>query len=379
MAGETIVRIVHVIIGLGVGGAELMLKRLIEGLDGKDGMEHSVISLTDLGPVGHQLRDLGVDVKALGMRNVLSIPKTLFRLRVELKNLKPDIVQTWMYLADILGGLAAKSLRVNNIIWNVRNTNFGLNGLSHTILIKVSSVLSKSIPKKIVYVSNSAKDSHELVGYRMEKSIVIYNGFDTENYCYKALEGKSLREEFQFKNSDVVFCSVGRYAVSKDHLTLIKAIKIAIKSNKNIKVLMVGLNVDNSNATLVDAIGNDTSYFCLAGQRNDIPSVFSGVNAFCLHSITEGFPNVLGEAMSSGLPCITTRAGDAELILNNKDYTVNIKDVDDLAEKIINMSLLSLDQRVKLGKRNRVLVLDKYSLNNVFEKYKSLYLRESKK
>lgn len=375
----TIMRIVHVIIGLGVGGAELMLKRLIEGVDGNDRMEHSVISLTELGPVGQKLREQGVDVKVLGMRNALSIPKTFFRLRVELKNIKPDIVQTWMYLADILGGLAAKSLKINNIVWNVRNTNFGLNGLSHIVLIKVSSFLSKFIPKKIIYVSYSAKNSHEKVGYASEKSIVIYNGFDTKKYCYKAENRNKLRKEFQFKSTDLVFCSVGRYATSKDHLNIVKAAKIAVKSNKNIRILMIGLNVDNNNSTLMEAIGEDINYFYLAGQRNDISSVFSGVDAFCLHSITEGFPNVLGEAMSSSLPCITTRAGDAEIILNNENYTVDIKDETNLAEKIITMSLLPLDERIKMGNRNRTLVLNNYSLNHVLEKYDNLYLREVNK
>lgn len=86
-------KITHIIIGLGIGGAELMLKRLVEGLNGKDGMQHSVISLTDLGPVGQQLLDNGIQVTSLGMKNALSIPSTFIKLRSEFKKQKPDTLQ----------------------------------------------------------------------------------------------------------------------------------------------------------------------------------------------------------------------------------------------------------------------------------------------
>lgn len=366
-------KITHVIIGLNIGGAELMLKRLIDGTESQRGVKHSIISLTDLGVLGKELLASGIEVKYLGMKNAFFLPLVFFKLRQEIKKQQPDLVQTWMYHADILGGLAAKSLKVKRIIWNVRNTNFGLNGFMHKALIKVSAIISKNIPDKIIYVSQSAKLSHERVGYDKTKSIVINNGFDTSKYSKRIADREKVREEFQYNEQDIVILSVGRYAPSKDHLNFIKAAKMAIKQNINIKVLMIGLNVDMYNSKLLNVIGDDISSFYLAGQRNDIPSVFSGVDVFCLHSLTEGFPNVLGEAMSSALPCITTRAGDAELILHDCKYTVDISDAEGLAKVMGIVSKKSSDEKAVMGKMNRQIILENYTIENIRKKYVTLY------
>src|SRR5690554_3869677 len=115
-------KIIHIIIGLNVGGAELMLKRLVLASQEKGKFQHEVISLTDLGVIGCDLRKAGIPVHILNMKSVLSLLKTYFSLKKLLKQLKPDVVQTWMYHADFIGGLAAKSLGVDNIIWGIRNS-----------------------------------------------------------------------------------------------------------------------------------------------------------------------------------------------------------------------------------------------------------------
>lgn len=365
-------KITHIIIGLNVGGAELMLKRLVEGTQSPGQVRHSIISLTDLGTVGKQLLSAGFDVRYLGLKGALTLPKVLFKLRQEIKRQKPNVVQTWMYHADVLGGLAAKSLKVDRIIWNVRNTNFGLNGLMHKLLIRLSALISKYVPDRIVYVSQSAQESHEEAGYDPVKSLIINNGFSINKY-HRESDRDELRKELRFRKQDIVICSVGRYAPSKDHLTFIKAIKVAIGKNPNIKALMIGLNIDDTNQTLVNEIGNYTQYFYLAGQRNDIPRIFNCVDVFCLHSITEGFPNVLGEAMSSALPCITTKAGDAELILNDCRYTVDIRDFDELASKVNQMSNMSSVERAALGENNKDIILERYTLEHILNKYLVLY------
>jgi glycosyltransferase involved in cell wall biosynthesis len=363
-------RIVHVIIGLGVGGAELMLKRLIEGLDGKDGMEHSVISLTEIGTVGHQLRELGVDVKALGMCNVVLIPKIFLKLRAELKRQNPDIVQTWMYHADFLGGLAARTLGIKNIFWNVRNTYLKGNGVGNYLFRKLCGLLSYTIPKHIIYVSYSAQIEHIRSGFNPKNACVIGNGFNTDLYKFSHTSREHFREVIGLESDDVAVFSVGRCVPAKDHKTFIQAICLARKNNKNIKGVLIGRGIS---LEVFDLTNEDKKGFIIFGETQVISEVLSAADIFCLHSTTEGFPNVLGEAMSVGLPCITTKAGDAELILANNKYVVDLGDSYSLGKLMIDLSYSK--KRDDLGLSNRKKIIDNYSLDKILNIYQENYSR----
>lgn len=366
------VKIVHVIIGLNVGGAELMLKRLIESCSNQINIEHTVISLTDQGVLGKQLSSQGIAVYCLGMRSISKVPITFFKLRKLLGQLRPDVVQTWMYHSDFIGGLAAKSLGINKIYWNVRNTKLSGRGFGNFIFRKACAFFSYLVPKHVIYVSNSAKDEHISAGYAKYKSIVIYNGFDVETFSFQKSSRDKIRNEWGVPENDFLVCSIGRYADAKDHITFIKSLKIAMSKKNNILAVIVGKGIPD-NKSLLEEIGGFGDRLILLNSRDDIPAVLSACDLFCLHSITEGFPNVLGEAMSVGLPCITTRAGDAELILNNKHLTCDIGNSHDIARKIVEVSEMTLADLKKLGEANRNRIVKNYSLSSVVDKYTSLY------
>jgi glycosyltransferase involved in cell wall biosynthesis len=371
LAGKA-VKIVHIIIGLNVGGAELMLKRLIESHSNQINVEHTVISLTDHGVLGEQLSSQGVVVYCLGMRSITKVPIAFFKLRRLINQLKPDVVQTWMYHSDFIGGLAAKSLGINKIYWNVRNTKLSGRGFGNFIFRKSCAFFSYFIPKNIIYVSNSAKDEHVSAGYVKSKSVVINNGFDVQYFSFQKSSRDKIRNEWGVAENDFLVCSIGRYADAKDHVTFIKSLKIAMSKKNNIFAVIVGKDIPG-NKYLLEEIGRFNDRFILLNSRNDIPAVLSACDLFCLHSITEGFPNVLGEAMSVGLPCITTRAGDAELILNNKKLTCDVGNSHDIAEKIVEVSEMALADLKELGEANRNRVVNNYSLSSVVDKYTGLY------
>lgn len=360
--------IVHVIIGLGVGGAELMLKRLIEGLDDHDNIDQSVISLTDLGEIGVQLRELGVTVKPLGMTGGFSFVNTFFELRREFKKQKPDIVQTWMYHADFLGGLAAKSLKIKNIIWNVRNTKIRVGGAGNYIFRRFCGLLSHVVPHSIIYVSYSAEKEHLSAGYMRKNAYVIGNGFDTKKYNYSQPFRQKYRNEIKLLKDDIAVFSVGRCVPAKDHETFIKAICIANAENPNIKGVLIGRNISLKSFNLTQ---EQESIFFILGEIDNIYEVLSAADVFCLHSITEGFPNVLGEAMSIGLPCISTKAGDAELILGQPAYMAEPRDYRAIANKLVALS--HSDSRKLLGMQNRQRIIENYSISKILSKYKGLY------
>ena len=370
------IKVVHVIIGLNVGGAELMLKRLIESHLTTGGIQHTVISLTSLGVLGPELQRQGVNVYSLNMTTVLKGPVVLFKLRALISKLQPDIVHSWMYHADLLAGVAAFSLGIKNIIWGIRSTDITKGGSKATILIrKICAYLSYKVPQKILCAASVSRDVHINVGYHSSKMEVIPNGFDIARFSNNQKDGMRLREELGVPSDSLAFISVGRYSQVKDHKTFVIAACELLKIREDVCFILVGRDLDKHNTDLIDIIGSAgvESRFYLLGQRSDIPSCLAASDIFCLHSVTEGFPNVLGEAMLTGLPCITTDVGDARYLLNNDDFTIVASNPQLMTEKMNQLADSPKEYRDTLGNNNRRRIVENYSITAVSGQYMTLY------
>lgn len=376
LAGEKPLRVVHIIIGLNVGGAELMLKRLILEQRTEPEIEHIVISLTDHGTLGDELRHSGIQVEALGMRSFFGALRCFYRLRRRLLILHPDIVHTWMYHSDLLGGLAARSLGLRNIIWCVRSTDINKGGSKLTLLIRnACAILSGILPIRIVYAAEASRKVHEKLGYKPEKSQVIPNGFDLSRLSASDDLVNILKENLGIQGYHRVVISVGRYSPVKDHLTFIQAAAELAQDDKNLRFLMVGRDLTSDNSALMNAI-NLTGYaeqFILAGERNDIPCCLKASDIFCLHSVTEGFPNVLGEAMAMGVPSVTTDVGDASFLIGMRQYVVPAKQPVQLAQCLRSLLSMDFSERKKLGLALQKRIKENFSMHSISQKYLNLY------
>lgn len=371
-------KIVHVIIGLNVGGAELMLKRLVLHSQKTGKFQHIVISLTDNGVIGPDLQAQGIQVYSLGMTSTPLVPKTFLKLKKLLKELKPDVVQTWMYHADFLGGIAAKSVGVKNIVWGIRTTDVSQGPSKQTVyLSKVCAKLSYYVPNSIVCAAHVSKNYHIGIGYDESKMMVIPNGFDIEALSSTREDGLNIRKEIGLTTDDIVIGSVGRFNPVKNQKLFIDVAANLVKDFPDLKFMLVGRDNDVENTELMSWITQHglVDSFKLLGQRNDVPKCLKAMDIFCLHSKTEGFPNVVGEAILADTTCVAADVGDVGVLLD-KESIASSNDVDGISHAIKNYLSCSKITLIEKADENKKNVIDKYSIKNVVNKFHELYSKD---
>ncbi|WP_434571591.1 glycosyltransferase [Pseudomonas sp. Z3-6] len=369
-------KVVHIIIGLNVGGAELMLFRLSKSFNDDEKQTHSIISLTDIGKLGPMIRDEGVPVTTLDMKGVLDFPRVLFRLYRILRKLKPDIVQTWMYHADLIGGIAARLSGVRNVIWGIRSTNIS-SGVSKATrgIRRVCAILSYTIPKLIVCAADASRRAHVKIGYDSKRMMVIPNGFDPKMLVASMDQREAIRMACSFSPTDLVIGSLGRYNPAKDHENFIAAASLLGADYPDLRFLLVGRDLDPQNKVIMEQI-RGTGYadrFVLLGERQDVACCLKAMDVFCLHSRTEGFPNVLGEAMAMGLPCVTTDVGDAAFLIGDTGVVVESRNPQGLADGLRQLVSAEAAYRLELGEKAQRRVYENFTLSSAKSRYKMVY------
>lgn len=370
------INVVHIIIGLNVGGAEMMLWRLINSQSSDGRVQHTVISLTDLGPVGELLRRNNVSVYTLGLKSLANLLQIFVKLQIRLLKLKPDVVHTWMYHADLIGGLAARLLGMKNIVWCVRSTNINIGSSITTRFIrKVCAWLSKLIPKVIIFGANRSLEAHVAIGYDPVITRVIHNGFDVPKKVVNGKHYAKLRKKLGFVARDRIIVSIGRYNQVKDYENFIEAAGRVVAKSPNVKILLVGNGLDNENEQLLSLIEKtgEKQKFSLVGQRKRPVNFLMLSDIFCLHSKSEGFPNVLGEAMSCGLPCISTDVGDAKLILGDDEWLVPPSTPDMLVDKLERLLEMSHEERAALGNIAKARIEKLFPMEKTSKEFLEIY------
>jgi glycosyltransferase involved in cell wall biosynthesis len=312
-------RIAHVTTGLEDGGAEAVLSRLCLH---DETHSHIVISLTGVGKYGPILLRAGIPVYSLSMppgRVSLNGLRSLWGL---LKAEQPDVVQTWMYHADLVGGLAARFAGIRSISWGVRQTTLEP-GKSKRATIWVAHAcarLSRWVPQAIVCCAESAARVHAGIGYEESKLIVVPNGYDLYQFSHREELRAAFREEIGLSPAGRVIGMVARFDPQKDHENLLNALAALDLERRHAHCILVGKGMNEHNQTLMGWIlaHGLANRVLLLGPRADIPAVMNALDVHVLSSsFGEGFPNALAEAMACGTPCVATDVGDASSIVGD--------------------------------------------------------------
>lgn len=367
--------VMHIITGLNTGGAERALYNVIQG-GLAERYQTIVVSLTNEGRYGPMLKRLGVPVYCLGMTQGIPSLKALVDFRKIVKMYQPDIVQGWMYhgniLANVAGCFSSKSSRV---VWNIRHCLYDLRDekILTQWIIRLSK-MSSMLPAAIVYNSHLSRSQHEQFGFSPVNGVVIPNGFDLGRFSGQQSLRSEVRNELNLAQDATLIGHVGRYHPMKDHACFLRAAVIVLKQKNNVVFLMAGKEVDVQNRHLTDLIPDQyRNHFLLLGERNDVQRLYKAMDVFCLSSFSEAFPNVLGEAMSSSLPCITTNVGDGAFIVGEAGFVVPPRTPGALAAAMLEVIEKSDKERHDLGKAARQRVEEHFSLKSIVENYSMLY------
>mgnify|MGYP001062168790 FL=1 len=369
-------KIVHIITGLGDGGAEHVLFKVCKY---DIANKHLVISLKGPGKYSSLLNKLGIKVYCLNI-SFFSIHKFFFLIKL-LRSLKPDIVQTWLVHADFLGSIAARLAGINNILWNVRYSNIeiGKAKLTTILIIKILSILSYVIPKFIVTVSKKAKKIYEAVGYNKKIFKFIPNGYDLSILKVNKLQKVNFKKNIKKKKKVTLIGNVARYDPQKDHFNLLNALSLIRQKNINFFCVLVGFNINQNNIDLISEIKRLklSNHVKLLDQTDNVSQVMNGLDIHVLSSsYGEGFPNVVAESMACGTPCIVTDVGDSFFIVGKTGWVVPPKNSIKLANAI-EKALREKDTN-KWNKRcnkARLRIKEKFSIGKMITSYNEVWTK----
>ncbi len=372
-------KVAFIITGLATGGAEMMLHKLLQNID-RNRFEPTVISLMSKGEIGPRIEALGIPVHTLDMRRGLPNPLMVLRLARLLRQLQPALVHTWMYHSDLLGGLAARLAGCRRVIWGIRHSNLSKteNKRSTLAVVGLCARLSTWLPVQILSCSHRAKEVHAAVGYVDEKIHVIPNGFDLGRFAPDVTARASLRAELGLPPDVPLVGVVARFDAQKNHLGFVQAAAQLLAQLPQVHFVLAGTGVDAGNAALQAAIAAHPglqAHMHLLGRRDDVPRLMAAFDVLASPSHGEAFPNVLGEAMACGLPCVVTDAGDSAEIVGNTGRVVAIGDMAALAQQLQEVLGLPSAQRAGMGQQARTRVQVEYEIGHVAGLYQAFYER----
>lgn len=318
--------------GLGLGGAETLLFELVSR---KSEFAHSVVCLGGRGWFSEKLEALGVRVEHLDVRGYSGAARGLVRLAGLIGRLQPDIIQSWLYSANLMAGIAAKTARIP-VVWGIHSCWSNRYPIATRLLASAGGILAPLLPAEVINCSKAAAQTHGKLGYSGGPRTVIHNGYDPARFAPDPEARAAARREIGISPETFLIGSITRWIDYKDIPTLLRALRLVVDHGSPFTCILLGQGLGPQNKALADAIyeAGCTPYVLPLGRRSDIPRLAAAMDLHVLPSLTEAFPNVVAETMLSGVPNVTTDVGDSSLMVGDTGWVVAPADAGKLANAI---------------------------------------------
>jgi glycosyltransferase involved in cell wall biosynthesis len=370
------IRVVHVITGLHVGGAERMLWKLLAYSD-HTRFDMRVLCLLGDGRIGDEIRALGIPVTCLDIQSAPGAFKALGKLRRWLREASPDILQGWMYHGNLTAWFARLLIDSRTpLVWGVRQSLYNLawEKPATARVIKFCAFISKAVTK-ILYNSETARGHHEGIGYASQHGESIPNGFDTEVFSPDATARSDLRHELGLESEVPIVGMIARYDPMKGHSNFLAAAALLAGQHADVHFVLVGRGVEVDNPVFAQAARSTplVGRVHLLGERQDISAITAGLDVAVTPSVSEGFANAIGEAMSCGIACVVTDVGDSAKVVGDCGRVVAAGNPAALAWAISDLLRMPVKKRLELGLLARQRVIDEFSISAVAARYETLY------
>jgi glycosyltransferase involved in cell wall biosynthesis len=375
-------KVLHIITGLSVGGAETMLAKVLAAVPRADA-EHAVIALGCRGPIADRIEALGVPVQCLDASRALgglpSAPGSLMGVAEAIRKFKPDVVQTWMYHANLVGGLAARISGKPPVVWGLRQSDLDPARTKWTtrLIARLGASLSRRLPVRILACADAVRRVHRDMGYDDSRMTVIPNGFDTDTFHPDADGRARLRRELAVGEDALIVGLPARFDPQKDHATFFAAAAKVHAAHPSAVFVLCGAGTTVSNIRLEPLLkrsGLPPSAVRLLGERHDMPALMAALDVVVSSSaFGEGFPNVLGEGMAAGAIPVATDSGDSRTIVDRIGFIARPRDAEALARAIGEALSLPADNRARRSEAARARVQRDYALGTIARRYLALW------
>lgn len=364
-------KLVHIITGLNKGGAEASLYKLLTELQ-RDGFDNVVISITDEGFYGKKIKELGIEVYCLRFDQgfYLSL-KGIIRCRQIIKNFSADVIQAWMYHANLLAVVLKPFLPRVKIVFNVRQSLIkGYDKFLTLIVIYLNAMLSR-FANRVVNNSIFSQKQHEAIGFSKKNSIHIGNGFDIELFHINKKKYDSFREMHHLTHDCKIVGNIARFHPIKNHFGLLKIFhNLKVQYDGDIFFVLAGKDVDYNNKKLIEQINMlSLQDSCILLGSVNTPDIMPVLDLYVSSSLGEGFPCIIGEALACGIPCIATDVGDCKKIIGENGGVAHPSDISTLVDLCVRW----LNHPIRKKEEIRQYLFENYSMKKNAKQYKELY------
>ncbi len=339
---------------LNIGGAERQLVILANELASR-GHDVVIASYYPGGALSEKLDSGRVRLISLGKRSRWDLFSLYVKVWRVVKQERPDVLHGWMHTQNIVATSIQVFFPKIKLFWCIRSSDLEMvQDVVERFEVWLQSRLS-GIPDCVVVNSMAGLEHGVTSGIAREKMLFIPNGIDTNVFYPDESEGKRVRADWGISESAKIIGKIARFDPIKNHPAFLKAAARIAAERPDVYFVCVG----HGRETYVRELKEMTKSLGLADRlqwieaRPDVRAVYNAIDVFCSASYSEGFPNVIGEAMACGRHCVVTNVGDSKLVVGTTGISVPSNDVDALTEGL--RQKLASPERLNLRARQRIL------------------------